>query len=127
MSADWYDGMDSEELPMHTVPNLELMAAIMIGMKAASDTESYEFPATLAVLLRRAADSLEEAGCCKNRPDTLDGKWRGIANELVGRIDAKSKAMASVFTGYTNDGIDGSSKLHAAIVKTIAPSRFFPE
>ena len=96
-------------------------------MKAAGEADSYDFPATLEVLLRRAAEDLEEAGCCKNRPDTLDGKWRGIANEIVGRLDAKSKALASKYTGYTNDGVDGSSKLHAAIVKTIAPSRFFPD
>ncbi len=127
MSADWEDGIDSEEPPSYTVPNLELMAAILIGMKAAGEADSYDFPATLEVLLRRAAEDLEEAGCCKNRPDTLDGKWRGIANEIVGRLDAKSKALASKYTGYTNDGVDGSSKLHAAIVKTIAPSRFFPD
>ena len=124
MSADWEDGMDGEDKPTsYVVPQLEVMAALMIGInyaKQASGAE-YDFPATLEQMIRRAADGLDSAGCCANRPNTgnRDGKLFGIATEITGRIAAKSERIAIDMTGYTNDAVINSAELHRAILNVI--------
>jgi len=119
MSSDWEDGMDAGKRVNYTIPGVEIMAAIMIGI-GESNTE-YAFPATLQQMLRYAAGALISAGCCANRPDTdeRDGRTFGIATELTSNIAAETARISIKMTGYSNDAVAGSSKLHRAIFNTI--------
>ena len=123
MSADWEDGMGGEdEYKSYVVPQLEVMAAMMLGVNYAKQSSSeYDFPATLEQIIRNAAYSLAGTGCCENRPDTFDrdGKWFGIATEITGRVAAASARIAMDATAYTNDAVCNSAELHRAIFNVI--------
>ena len=125
MSSDWEDGNDLGQAPVsYTIPNIENMALILMGMEAEGAFEHEKrgvlvsFPASLQAMLQKAAESLVEQGCCKGRSG--DSKTHGIANEIGARVCARTAKLSIGLTGCANDSVPFSSAVFSGVKAAIS-------